>query len=570
MTLKPETLEQELNFKVIERAIIYARVSSDEQAATGTSLDNQVTASLEYAQANNINVVAIFREDYPGTVLDRPELNKARQMLRDGLADSLIAYKSNRLDRSQWGVNTLLLMQELRQLGASLHFSETKKKVDLDNPMEVLMYGSFGGWQAGEDHRETVRKLELGRMNRAKEGYIVIAVPPYGYKKIQDEKTKKWFLEIVENEAKIVKLIFQWYVIGDENGKKLSLRAITKKLNELGIKNRENKNWLISAVKYIVKSETYCGVWYYGKKSEKINNPISVEVPPIVSRESWEMAQIQLEKNKQYASRRRKPGCYLLSGHLKCGICGLAMTGLTRIARNKEYSYYACSSRFRGELKTCVKNFRTDIVDSQVWNWITEIAKDKDTLATNLQACQALEQEKLAPIQQELESVIELIEAKEQELNEQMDSLSVLNSKRAKAKISVDIENIEKVLDALEARKTELEAKLQAGKLSEQEITGLSDFINQINHDIQIIELAELEGLKENKLKLQVFEAKRRILDMLDIEVKLFVDEDNKQKAKVTAIFYTKEIVLFIDSIPTCGTNHNRQIEYTVILDVER
>ena len=85
------------NPTVLERAIIYARVSTDEQAETGTSIDNQVEKSLTYAEANNIQVVAIFKEDYTGKVLDRPELNKVREMLRSGQADNLIVYKTNRL-----------------------------------------------------------------------------------------------------------------------------------------------------------------------------------------------------------------------------------------------------------------------------------------------------------------------------------------------------------------------------------------------------------------------------------------------------------------------------------------
>lgn len=157
------------NPTVLERAIIYARVSTDEQAESGTSIANQVEKSMAYAAARNIQIVAIFKEDYTGKVLDRPELNRVRKMLQSGQADNVIVYKTNRLDRSEWGLNLLILLQEFKQLGVSLHYSQSGRRVDLTNPVEALME-SISGWQAGEDHRETVKKLHEGRLGRAKVG----------------------------------------------------------------------------------------------------------------------------------------------------------------------------------------------------------------------------------------------------------------------------------------------------------------------------------------------------------------------------------------------------------------
>lgn len=157
------------NPTVLEWAIIYARVSTDEQAESGTSINNQIEKSLAYAASHNMNVVAVFKEDYTGKVLDRPELNKVRDMLRAGRADNIIVYKTNRLDRSEWGLNLLILLQEFKQLGVSLHYSQSGRRVDLTNPVEALMQ-SIEGWQAGEDHRETVTKLHEGRLRRVKDG----------------------------------------------------------------------------------------------------------------------------------------------------------------------------------------------------------------------------------------------------------------------------------------------------------------------------------------------------------------------------------------------------------------
>ena len=353
-----------LNGKVKERAVIYARVSTDEQAESGTSLDNQVEKSLEYAQANNLQVVGVFKDDITGKVLDRPGLNEVRAMLRAGQADSLIVYKTNRLDRSEWGINLLLLMQELKQLGVGLHYSQDRRQVDLNNPMEAFMYGSFAGWQAGEDHRETVTKLHEGRVSRAKSGYVVPTggSAPYGYQAVYDEKEKKWFFEIYEPEARIVRLIFRWFVFGDETGQRMTIADIKTRLDAMGIETRRAKKkvkkaaateWNGAYLTELLHNETYAGTWHYGKndKNHRLKPKrewIAVEVPAILNQELWQMAQKRFEVQKRRSNNQKYQ--YLLSGRVKCG-CGYAMIG--RCTRGK-YFYYACpgnGSISRGHVK---------------------------------------------------------------------------------------------------------------------------------------------------------------------------------------------------------------------------
>lgn len=531
--LSKQTKQSILDAPVLERAIIYARVSTDEQAKTGTSLDNQVEQSLAYAEANNMQIVAVFREDYTGKFLDRPELNKARDMLRSGQADNLIVYKPNRLDRSEWGVNLLLIMQELKAQGVSLHYSQQKRPVDLHNPMEAFMYGSFAGWQAGEDHRETVTKLHEGRINRAKSGYVVPAgTVVYGYDKVKIDG--KWYLEINESQARIVRLIFQWYVVGDETGETLSLSKIAQKFNDMNILSPSGKGqWWRATISRFLKDETYAGVWNYLKTNEEAEN-IPVEVPAIVPREQWEAAQEQLKKNVKYARRNRKEGRYLLARRIVCGSCGAKMTGATR--EGGKYIYYYCSHRWNNEaIRECNNPmFKADVVDAMVWGIIEEAARDKDRLIAGLESYQAQQDDKIEPIRRDLALVEQLIEEKSQELNEEIENLSILSSKRAKAKKAADIERIEGTLDGLEARQAELEAKVEETSITDDQIIGIAAFAAQVAKDLDVIREAEAKGEELPEVKKVIFKAKRQLLDMLDVEVTLFV-EDGIRKAKITA-----------------------------------
>lgn len=520
-------------FTVVERAIIYARVSTDEQAETGTSLDNQVEKSLAYARSLGLQVAGVFREDYTGKVLERPELAKVRELLRAGQAEHVIAYKTNRLDRSEWGLNLLILMAEFKQLGVKLHYSEAGRQIDLSNPMEAFMYGSFAGWQAGEDHRETVEKLHLGRLNRARSGYIVPnGQPPYGYKKVS--RDKRYYFEIVEDEATTVRLMFKWYVEGDGSGQTLPLVDVAIRLNTSGLLTRAGKKWSRATVRYILTSETYCGVWRYRKEGNPIESTIPVPVPAIVDRTTWEVTQRQLEYNKAHAERSRKPGRYLLASRVTCGCCGFKMFGNTR---REEHRYYVCRNKTQRKerARPCDNpGFAVAVVDSRVWGWLEEISQNRDKLLAGLHGYQAEQESAVEPSRRELELVEALLREKAEELEEEMDNLKVLTSRRAKAKKAVEIEQIEAILDGLEAKQARLQAEIETHSLTEEQIMGITVFIDQVTKDLATLREAEAHGKDLPELRLAVYEAKRRLLAMLDVQVTLFI-EGGKRKAKVTA-----------------------------------
>lgn len=555
-TTEPKTILDQ--FTVVERAIIYARVSTDEQAESGTSIDNQVDKSLAYAAALNMNVVAILKEDYSGKPLDRPELNKVRDMLRAGQADNLIVYKTNRLDRSEWGVNLLILLQELKSLGVSLHYSQDRRRIDLTNPVEALMQ-SISGWQAGEDHRETVSKLHEGRIRRASDGYVVPhGASPYGYKPVK--RDKRWYFEIVEAEAVIVRLIFQLYIFGDESGKPLNMILIAERLNQMGIVTRNGKKWVRSAVGAILENETYSGTWHYRKEAARKNSsiqPIPVKVKPIVEREEWEAAQERLKYNKEYSRRNRKPGRYLLATRLTCGVCGYKMFGC---AKDNKYFYYVCRNVGLSKEKVCEchnPRYIVGVVDTKVWDRLEAVSRDQKQLIDGLRDYQALQESKVEPINRELAYVEELTKEKNAEWEDEYLNQKLLTSERAKAKKAVEIANLEKVLDGLEKRKAELLDQLKEKTLTDEEIMGLTTFALQVANDMATLREAEAKGLDLPELKAAVYEAKRRLLAMLDVQVTLFV-KNGKRKARITAKYCPngdKALSVEVDNICTLGHN---------------
>ena len=550
-----------LSSKVIERAIIYARVSTDEQAETGTSLNNQVERSLAYADALGLKVVNIFREDYSGKTLERPELVKVRELLQNGQAEHVIAYKPNRLDRSEWGLNLLILMAELKQMSVSLHYSEAGRQIDLSNPMEAFMYGSFAGWQAGEDHRETVTKLYEGRVNKAKAGNVMGShLTPYGYQvyRWQEGKQKRRTLVIDEAEAPAVRLIFQWYVIGDETGARLSIRAIAAKLDQMGVPTRYGAKWGNTTLAHILKNKTYIGQWEYCKRSKLGTAPEPVAVEPIIDTETFEAAQEQLRENVASAKRNRKDGRYLLAHRVTCGDCGYKMSGVSSQRGKYSYVYYGCPSRFgNGHSRKCdARRFRADKVDATAWQYLADIAHDPDKLEKGLRGYQAATQEKIGPVQNELNHVNVLIVQHVQDLEEANENMEAVTGKRSKARYALQIDQIERTLDALEARKAGLEGQLNQKSITDEEIVQIRQFFAMIADDWEEIS--------------KDFASRQALVAWLDIQIRLVI-EDGQQIVYLRGRIVADEKRLpVVSTIPQNGV-HNQQtgfiIEARLVID---
>jgi site-specific DNA recombinase len=100
------------------RAIIYARVSSDEQLK-GFSIPTQLDAMRRYAEHNGIEVVETVTDDFTGTLMDRPGLNEVWEIIGSGGVDTLIVYALDRLSRDM--VHSGLIRQTLDENGIALH-----------------------------------------------------------------------------------------------------------------------------------------------------------------------------------------------------------------------------------------------------------------------------------------------------------------------------------------------------------------------------------------------------------------------------------------------------------------
>ena len=190
-----------------------------------------------------------------------------------------------------------------------------------------------------------------GMREAASRGFFLGSKAPFGYVrvKVSDGVKERPTLEIDPAPAPVVKELFQSSLRG--NG----LMEICKTLNDRGVTNR-GKRWYKGGLHYLLTNEACTGTALWGRtsKGEKAQEPVRVEGawPALVSRELFDDVQRAMRERAPKVQRRARVGSrFLLSGLLKCGVCGRPYSG--QGAKSGHFAYYVCGTLFREGSGTC-------------------------------------------------------------------------------------------------------------------------------------------------------------------------------------------------------------------------
>ena len=518
-----------------KRAVLYARVSTDEQAAKGYSLPSQLEAMRKYAAQQGFKVIAEFCDDYSGAtpIEFRPEGKKAYAMLQSGQADVIIAYTIDRFvrppeDGDEWDMP--ILIRGLAKLGREIH---TVRRGKLNTNFADLLIALLDARKAGEERRDIRERTMRGKSRKLQEGKAGTGGGvAYGYRIVCDERGKAVTLAIDEQTARIVRLIYKWYVEGDEHGKRLSISAIASRLSEMGIptpgelqpgckRKRAPGMWSHSAVARIITSEIYAGIWWYGKtigdsaKRRPKDEQIAVSVPAIVNRETWERAQRQRVKNKTFARRNGKHE-YLLSGLIRCGLCGCVYVGIfsqTPKVKDRGRRYYRDildHLRHKNLEERCPnKVVRADAVEGDIWDEIKELFKDLDKLWSDLKAAQQNAEDQLKPLRDKLQITDDFIKQTQDEVARIGRALENADKDGDVYKsVKKDEKEVNARMVTLRAQREKIVKQLANGGVSDERIETIMGFARKVQRGLTRAEKS--------------FHAKRRMLEALEVEVTVF------------------------------------------------
>lgn len=366
------------------RAAIYCRVSTTGQAENGTSLDSQTEACLKLAGERGYSVSpdCTLVEDWTGADLERPQLDRARELIRSNEVDALICYAVDRLARDP--IHVGIIAEECAKRDVELIFVLEP----LDNSPEGALIRYVKGY-AAQIERERIKERTLrGKRTRARMGFLVQATGKgiYGYHYVPQTKKRA----INEAEAQVVRRIFDACVQG------ASCYSIAVALNIDGIPAFGGGPWHPRTISRMLKNPSYKGTTVFGKtrrvslggkrrrlEERKPEEWIEIHgaTPPIVTEEVFAAAQEVLSRprrNPKSGSRK-----YLLTGHLEC-TCGTPAVGT---CLNRTYRYYRCRSTWPTTIRprTCDAPYvRADRLEAMVWTAVREILEDPEILIAEI------------------------------------------------------------------------------------------------------------------------------------------------------------------------------------------
>ncbi len=452
------------------RVALYTRVSTEDQAREGFSLEVQKNFLLEYAKNSkweNFCSIAgkdIYEDDgFSGATMDRPAFQRLLFDARNKKFDLLVVYKQDRLSRKL--KDLLCVLEELESLG--IMYKSATEPFDTTSSAGKLSIQQLGSFAEFERNR-LIERVFPGMVEGVKKGHWQGArYTPYGY--VLNKETKK--LEININEAKIVKEIFSLY----RRGKSTS--QIAEHYYKLGVTSRSGTKFYNKFISNILQNKVYIGtlVWNrrryeqkektkdgYGKGYKYVNNDATkiIEVPnahkAIISVKDFEEAQKLLKRNRSNSVVKFKNNVYHLSGVLRCNECGKTYRGYmaTTNHRTKEKKeWYRCSSIGVYFLKCSSKSIVAEDIDRQVWEVL-------DTICQNLHVLEELgDAVKLSAAEPE-ESLVSELEEKEAALYKNLEKQKGLYEVFSEDKINTSIYKEKAELLSNEEKRLRSEIKL--------------------------------------------------------------------------------------------------------------
>src|ERR671925_427769 len=211
-------------------ATIYARVSSEQQREENT-IASQTTALIEFANQHELEVPKewVFEDEgHSGATLERPGLERVRDLAAEGQIQVVLAYSPDRLSRKY--AYQILLIEELARHGVETLFVNAPQTATAEDQLLV----QFQGMLAEYERAQILERSRRGKRHRAQAGEgSGMSGAPYGYRHIRktDEALAAYLVE--ETEASVVRRVYHMYTVDG-----LSIAEITRRLNREGIPPR--------------------------------------------------------------------------------------------------------------------------------------------------------------------------------------------------------------------------------------------------------------------------------------------------------------------------------------------
>lgn len=330
----------------MSRAILYVRVSTDEQAEKGYSQRDQEERLRNWCKYNSVEVVEVILEDHSAKTFLRPKWQMLLARLRENKRlriDQILFTKWDRFSRNAG--DAYQMINVLRKAGIEPQAIE--QPLDIRIPENKIMLAFYLAAPEVENDRRALNVFH--GMRRAKKEGRWVATAPMGYRNTRSFDGKK-IIEPDTNKAPIMKWVFEELALGRFNTEQVWKQAVRK-----GLKCSKNNFWLA------IRNPVYCGQIFIpefeGEKAQRVKGLHE----PIVSPSTFNLVQDMISGRKRNPYQKPKivsDDNLPLRGFLRCTKCDRMLSGSASKGRSTYYYYYHCSS-------SCGVRFKADDVNEK-------------------------------------------------------------------------------------------------------------------------------------------------------------------------------------------------------------
>jgi site-specific DNA recombinase len=332
--------------------ILYARVSTDEQAAKGESIPLQKERLEQYCILKEYTAVKYYAEDFSAKSFDnRPEFNKLLDFIKanKGRVRKLLIVRWDRFSRN--APEAYNMIAKLAKMGVEVNAIE--QPLDLMVPENKMMLAFYLAAPEVENDRRSINTINGMRKNRKQGRWLGVA--PVGYKNARDGQDKP--ILVKSEQAPLVQKAFELYATGNYH-----MDIVRKMINEDGLEIGK------SQFPRLLQNPIYCGFVEIKAFRNEPDELVRGIHEPIVSEELFnEVQQVMTGKKKFTAKITKLRDEFPLRGFLICNRCGRNLTASGSKGRSERYYYYHCTAK-------CRERFSVDIIHNTFNEWLARIS----------------------------------------------------------------------------------------------------------------------------------------------------------------------------------------------------
>ncbi len=421
----------------------------------------------DFVKSRNLNVDIVLEEVVSGEALSsRPQMLKLLELVNTGEYDGVICMDIDRLSRGS-SVDSGYIMQILQLNDCKI--ITPQKTYDLTNETDEQfadMKFMFSRYEL-----QTIRKrLNRGKHSSIKEGKYNGSVAPYGYNIVKIKGEKGNTLEIREDEAQFVRMIFDWYTVD-----RLGTGQIAMKLDDLHVPPRNVPEWSSSTIRQILINEHYIGKVTWGRKpvgKKFINGQLVKKVyrskdyelhdgrhEAIISDEQFALAQKIRRENNVTPTKRDNEVSNPLGGVLVCGHCGQKMRRATQPNKPNTKPRFKCLKAKKCGCKSHIQAEVEQAIVQEMRKWLAGyvLSLDHDTVPEDdgLDAALEVLSKRLEDLYEQQDTICDLYEKKE--YSERLFKKRNAALEAEIDKVQIDIEDLE---DKMSQRQEETAVQL--------------------------------------------------------------------------------------------------------------